>query len=110
MGGTIRATLTLAEHLAARHDVEIITLHRWRTDPFFPIDDRIRVRTLLDLRDDVRPGRLDAMLGRHNSRLVPRGERLWSQITLRGDYRAWRALRTLDTDVVIGTRPALNLL
>lgn len=110
MGGTIRATLTLANHLAARHDVEIITLHRRRTDPFFPIDDRITVRTLIDLREGVRPGRLEAMLGRHNSRLVPRSERIWPQVTLRGDYRAWRVLRTLDTDVLISTRPALNLL
>jgi glycosyltransferase involved in cell wall biosynthesis len=35
---------------------------------------------------------------------------MWSRITMRGDYRLWRALRTLDTDVLITTRPAFNLL
>jgi hypothetical protein len=110
MGGTIRATLTLANHLAMRHEVEIITLHRRRTDPFFPIDERISVCTLMDLRKGVRPGRLEARLGRHNSRLVPRSERIWPEVTLRGDYRMWRALRRLETDVLITTRPAFNLL
>jgi hypothetical protein len=42
MGGTIRATVSLANHLAARHEIEIITLHRWRSEPFFSIDDRQR--------------------------------------------------------------------
>lgn len=110
MGGTIRATLTLANHLAERHDIDIITVHRRRTDPFFGVDDRISVRTLMDVRKDARPGRLDATLSRHNSRLVPRSERIWPEITLRGDYRMWRALRTLETDVLITTRPAFNLL
>lgn len=108
MGGTIRATLTLANHLAERHEVEIITLHRRQAEPFFPIDERIAVRTLVDLRE--RPSRLDARLGRHNSRLVPRGDRIWSEVTLRGDYQLWRALRGLETDVLITTRPAFNLL
>lgn len=110
MGGTIRATLTLANHLATRHEIQIITLHRRRNDPFFPIDDRISIRTLMDLREEVRPSRLEASLGRRDSRLVPRGERIWSQVTLRGDYQIWRALRSLDTDVLISTRPAFNLL
>ena len=110
MGGTIRATLSLANHLAARHEIEIITLHRWRNEPFFAIDDRVSVRTLMDLRTGVRPGPLETRLGRHNSRLVPRSERIWSDVTLRGDYRLWRALRRLDTDVLITTRPAFNLL
>jgi glycosyltransferase involved in cell wall biosynthesis len=110
MGGTIRATLTLANHLTERHDTEIITVHRRRTDPFFGVDDRISIRTLMDVRKDARPGRLDATLSRHNSRLVPRSEKIWSEITLRGDHRMSRALRTLDTDVLITTRPAFNLL
>ncbi|WP_433463550.1 glycosyltransferase family 4 protein [Spirillospora sp. CA-128828] len=109
MGGTIRATVTLANHLADRHDIEIITLHRRRADPFFPIDERIGVRTLVDLREGVRPGRLQASLGRHNSRLVPRSDPAWSQVTLRGDHQMWRALRGLDTDVLITTRPTFNL-
>jgi glycosyltransferase involved in cell wall biosynthesis len=110
MGGTIRATLTLANQLATRHEIEIITLQRRQSAPFFPIDDRISVRTLMDLREGVRPGRLEARLGRHNSRLVPRSDRIWSEVTLRGDYQMWRALRRLDTDVLITTRPAFNLL
>lgn len=110
MGGTIRATVTLANQLAERHDIEIITVWRRQGDPFFPIDERIAVRTLMDLRPGARPGRLEAMLGRHNSRLVPRDDRMWSRITMRGDYRLWRVLRTLDTDVLVTTRPAFNLL
>lgn len=110
MGGTIRATLTLANDLARRHEVEIITLNRWRTDPFFDVDARITLHTLMDAREGARTGRLDAALGRHNSRLTPRSDKIWPQVTMRGDYHLLRALRTLDADVLVTTRPAFNLL
>jgi len=110
MGGTIRATLTLANELVRRHEIELINVARLRDKPFFKIDDRVRVRTLMDLREGAPTGRLDVVLGRYSSRLVPRQENVWSSITLRGDYRLWQALRTLDTDVLITTRPAFNLL
>jgi hypothetical protein len=110
MGGTIRATLTLANELARRHEIKIINVARLRDKPFFKIDNRVRVRTLMDRREGSPTGRLDVVLGRYNSCLVPRQENVWSSITLRGDYRLWQALRALDTDVLITTRPAFNLL
>jgi len=110
MGGTIRATLTLANELARRHEVEVISVVRLRDEPFFEIEDRVRIRTLIDLREGASTGRLDLVLGRYSSRLVPQEENVWSSITLRGDFRLWQTLRTLNTDVLITTRPAFNLL
>ena len=51
MGGTIRTVVTLANRLAEDgHQVEIISLLRRRPKPFFPIDERVTIRTVLDHR------------------------------------------------------------
>lgn len=50
MGGVVSATQNLAGALAARHEVEIIALRKVRDESYFPLDPRVSVRALTDLR------------------------------------------------------------
>src|SRR5579859_2189084 len=109
MGGTIRSNVILANYLAERHEVEIITVLRRREQPFFAVDPRITMRTLMDLRGG-KGNWLDAWLRRFDSRLIPRNDHTRRDVMLCGDLRLWHALRTLRTDVVITTRGGYNLL
>ncbi|MEU4827228.1 glycosyltransferase family 4 protein [Actinomadura sp. NPDC023710] len=109
MGGTFRSNIVLANYLAERHQVEIVTVLRTRESPFYPVDPRVGLRTLVDVREGARPGWV-ARLDRYRSRLIPRADPRRSDVPLRGDPRLWRALRTLRTDVLISTRVGLNLL
>jgi glycosyltransferase involved in cell wall biosynthesis len=111
MGGTIRATLNFAGHLARRHDVEIISGIRVRDEPFFPFPDGVKVTCL----DDRRPGatprllrRLRALLAARSSVLVTRHDRMYADASLWTDI-ALVAKLAGRTGFLIATRPALNL-
>lgn len=108
MGGTIRTTFTTAAHLAAEHDVEIISLYRTRERPFFPFPEGVRV-TVLDDRTSPR-GRAHRLLSRLPSVLTPVKDTSFRTVSLRTDLRLLSRLATLDCDVLIATRPSLNLL
>ncbi|MEV4251710.1 glycosyltransferase family 4 protein [Spirillospora sp. NPDC049652] len=107
MGGTFRSNIILANHLADRHQVEIITVLRCCEEPFYRVDARVRVRTMVDVRG--RSG-VCRWLDRCSSRLICRADPRRREVPLRGDPRLWRALRALRTDVLIATRSGLNLL
>jgi len=114
MGGTVRTCLNVAGHLAQRYDVELITVHRHRAEPFFPFPAGVKVRVVDDTRK--RPvrgwrGRLRHRLRAHPSALVfpadfllRRGCTLWTDLLLA------RTLWGIREGVVMGTRPGLNLL
>jgi glycosyltransferase involved in cell wall biosynthesis len=112
VGGTIRTTLTVAGVLAQRHEVEILSVVRRREQPFFAFPPDVRVTAL----DDRRPGALRwalrplrrALKARH-SVLMTRHDALYRQASLWTDVQLVRALRR-RSGVLIGTRPALNLL
>ncbi|WP_129842457.1 glycosyltransferase family 4 protein [Streptomyces sp. RFCAC02] len=104
IGGTIRTTFNLAQALAERHDVEIVSVFRHRADPVFTLGERVRMRGLVDLREEK-----DHPLHREPARVFPASEYRYGQYSRLTDQRIADCLRGLEADVVIGTRPGLNV-
>ncbi|MBX6769115.1 MAG: glycosyltransferase family 4 protein, partial [Actinomadura rubrobrunea] len=108
-GGTVRTVLNLAGHLARRHHVEIVSVVRRRAEPFFPVSPDVTVRFAEDRRVPP-PGRIARLLARLPSVLVPADDASFRTVSLWTDVCLLRALRGPAPDVLIGTRPSLNLL
>ncbi|MEU4537687.1 glycosyltransferase family 4 protein [Streptosporangium sp. NPDC023825] len=108
MGGTIRTVFNLAGYLAPTgHDVEIVSILKEAEEPFFPVDPRVRFR-FLDDRLVPRTG-LRGRLSRMPSRLIPPQEAAYHRFNVWTDLQLARWIRSVDTGVVIATRPGLNL-
>ncbi|WP_406496078.1 glycosyltransferase family 4 protein [Streptomyces sp. NBC_01604] len=107
IGGTNRTVINLAEALAVHHEVEIVSVFRRATATKFEISPRITVRALVDLR----PGSADrdAAGSDEPSEVVPRQEEFYAQYSRFTDGRIIRDLEKTTADVVVGTRPSLNL-
>ncbi|WP_018548752.1 glycosyltransferase family 4 protein [Streptomyces sp. LaPpAH-108] len=104
IGGTITTTFNLAGALAERHDVEIVSVLRNRDDPPLTLDPRVTVRPLVDLRTER-----DDPLHKEPARVFPAAEQRHGQYSRLTDERIARCLADTDADVVIGTRPGLNV-
>ncbi|MGI5249501.1 glycosyltransferase family 4 protein [Actinacidiphila glaucinigra] len=109
VGGTIRTTFNLAGALAERHEVEIVSVFRHREEPTFTLDPRVGLRHLVDLRPDSDTCDLKDPLYRTPSSVFPKGENRYEQYSVLSDRRIEAHLTSLDADVVIGTRPGLNV-
>ena len=110
MGGTIRAAHNLAGHLAAAgNDVEMLSAYRRREEPFMgAFAPGVKVTAL----DDQRPGaggRLARVLRTRSSVLMHPADVRYHDYSLWTDVQLVRRLRR-GAGVLIGTRPALNLL
>ncbi|MDT0437395.1 MULTISPECIES: glycosyltransferase [Streptomyces] len=104
IGGTITTTFNLAQALAARHEVEIVSVLRHREEPNLTLDPRVALRPLVDLRreaDDPRHHR--------PSRVFPRAEYRYRQYSELTDLRIGEHLAGTGADAVVGTRPGLNV-
>jgi glycosyltransferase involved in cell wall biosynthesis len=113
VGGTIRATFTLAGELAKRHDVEIVSVYRLRTaDPALTVPDGVRLRTLTDLRAATveRLPPLRRRLYEQPSRLFSSNDIRYRNFSLLTDVAIVRFLASVRDGILIGTRPGLNLL
>lgn len=100
LGGTVRTTLTTAEHTGA----EVVSALRLRRRPKLAFPDGVRVTGL----DDRRGAR--GLLARLPSVLVHPEDYAHPWCRLSTDVALVRWLRAQPPGVLIGTRPAFNLL
>ncbi len=113
MGGTIRAALNLAGHLAHHDRVEVLSAYRRVERPFmgdFP--PGVTVTALDDQRDDAPAGVegwLAARLRRFDSLLLTPADIRYADYSLWTDVQLVRRLRR-GRGVIVATRPSLNLL
>jgi glycosyltransferase involved in cell wall biosynthesis len=112
MGGTIRAAINLAGHLASAREVEIVSTYRRRATPYFAFDARVTVSAL----DDQRPGAVPWTLRPVRALLRRFSSAIYHHADLRsGDHNLWTDLQLVrllrrQRGVLIGTRPGLNML
>ena len=109
IGGTIRTTFNLAQVLAERHEVEIVSVFRHRDEPMLGAPAGVTMRHLVDLRKNS-----PEYDGNHPdytkpARVFPRGDGRWKQYSRMTDERLAAHLKNLRADVVVGTRPGLNV-
>lgn len=104
IGGTITTTFNLAAALAERHDVEVVSVLRHRERPTFALDPRVSLRPLVDLRREK-----DHPLHQRPAKVFPAAEYRYRQYSELTDQRVGEYLETTDADVVVGTRPGLNV-
>ncbi|NGO47761.1 glycosyltransferase family 4 protein [Streptomyces ureilyticus] len=109
IGGTIRSTANLSAAFADRHDVEVVSIHCFRDAPSLPFDPRVRVTSLIEMREG-NPG----YEGDHPLTKLPgtmfhyTGATGKLPYTALQDERIGGFLARTDADVVIATRPDLN--
>ncbi|MBB4933917.1 glycosyltransferase involved in cell wall biosynthesis [Lipingzhangella halophila] len=115
MGGTIRTVFNLAGGLAERHQVEIVSLVRHTEKPFFAVPDGVELKALTwigpyaEAHDN--PSRIDEWRERRPASPVPPSEfRRNRYLNVRTERVVRKLLRRTDADVVMGTRPGINLL
>ncbi|MCQ6554100.1 glycosyltransferase [Streptomyces sp. C10-9-1] len=109
IGGTIRTTFNLAQALAERHEVEIVSVFRHRDEPTMGAPSGVALRHLVDLRKKSPGYDGDDPLARRPARVFPRGDGRHRQYSRLTDARIAAHLAGLRADVVIGTRPGLNV-
>jgi glycosyltransferase involved in cell wall biosynthesis len=110
VGGTIRATFTLAGALADAHEVEIVSVIRAREGPALPPPAGVRLRALTDLRPSSLARRpLQRRLHEQPSRLISTNDRRYRSFSLLTDVALLRFLASVHDGILIGTRPGLNL-
>ncbi|MFE9023473.1 glycosyltransferase family 4 protein [Streptomyces sp. NPDC007808] len=104
IGGTITTTFNLAHALAERHEVEIVSALRHRERPNLTLDPKVALRPLVDLRHEK-----EHPLHLRPARVFPDSEYRHHQYSELTDQRIGAYLAATDADVVIGTRPGLNV-
>lgn len=111
IGGTERAAITQANMFAAHgHEVTVLSVYRDTGRPIFHVDDRVRLRYMVDL-PEAQSGTLVAdqvslMGGR--SWIIP--ARWDNQFCADSDAAVIIALRSISTDILVTTTPALTAL
>ncbi|MFI7010250.1 glycosyltransferase family 4 protein [Streptomyces sp. NPDC050145] len=110
IGGTIRATANMSAALAERHSVEVVSVHRVLDRTGLPFDPRVRMTTLIDLREDSPDHAGAEPLAQQPCAMYhERGTRTGRlAYTALHDERIAAFLDRTDADIVVATRPILN--
>jgi glycosyltransferase involved in cell wall biosynthesis len=109
IGGTIRTTFNLAGALAGHHDVEIVSVFRHREEPALRAPPGVGLRHLVDLRRKSPGYEGEDPEHARPAAVFPRGEGRYRQYSRLTDARIAAHLTSLQADVVLGTRPGLNV-
>ncbi len=109
IGGTIRTTFNLARTLVDRHDVEIVSVFRHHDEPLMGAPAGVTMKHLVDLRQHSPDFDGNHPDHRRPAKVFPRGDLRYKQYSRLSDARIAAHLRALETDVVVGTRPGLNV-
>ncbi|GAA2908169.1 hypothetical protein GCM10020221_00330 [Streptomyces thioluteus] len=109
IGGTIRTTYNLASTLAEHHDVEVVSVFRHRDEPVLAPSGKVRLRHLVDLRKGSPGYEGDDPEYERPATVFPAAEGRYKQYSALTDRRIADHLRSLECDVVVGTRPGLNV-
>lgn len=104
IGGTVATTFNLAGAPAERHDVEVVSVLRNRERPSLTPDPRVRLRALVKLRHEK-----DHPLHGRPAKVFPAAEYRHGAYSELTDRRIGTYLEAIDADVVVGTRPGLNV-
>ena len=107
MGGTVRATFNLADELALRHDVEVVSVFRHRNRPFLPHSDKVRLTHLVDLRPAAKKWWRFGFASRLEkpSTLFHPEERAYSNFNAESDRKWCSVVSTLNEAYSGGTQP-----
>lgn len=111
MGGVVSATQNLAGALVEKHDVEIVCLRKSRDASHFPLDPRVSVRVLTDLRPNSPVSDLDNPLVEEFPKLYdypPADKKPW--ISRLAELRLLDYLATTDSDVVVSSNPRISIM
>ncbi|GAA1081125.1 glycosyltransferase family 4 protein [Nocardiopsis metallicus] len=117
IGGTVRTVANQAAALSARHEVEIVSVFRHRAEPVLPVPAQVSLRPLVDIRQqgeqatgvDGRPLYEGSERAGLPPLLFPVEDGRSSTHSRLTDDRLEEYLATTDADVVVGTRPGLNV-
>lgn len=116
IGGTVRTVANQAAELSARHEVEIVSVFRHRADPVLPVPAQVNLRPLVDIRQQGGSAGAEGRTLYEGSERAGLPPLLFPVEDLRGgvysrltDDRLEQYLATTDADVVVGTRPGLNV-
>ena len=107
-GGIEKAICSMANLFAERHEVEILSVYKMQDKPAFPLDDRVRVRYLLD--DTPNRDEWKQAMAAHNVGGILKESVRAVRILREKKSAVIRAIRESTEGVLITTRPEDNVL
>lgn len=107
--GLHRTVINLANHLVEDHDVELISLHRPRQEPYFRIDPRVRIRVVRDQPGPGGPGWVRTRLDARRSFVVDPADFMFAKHSLWTDLQLVRVLQSLRPGVLVSTQVGFNV-
>lgn len=103
-GGVLTVVRHLAEDLAKRHDVEIVSVVRPRKQPVHPLPETVRIRSLVD----TGPWATDPDV-RRPSTFMPEDEPHYQAYSLATDRALEEFIPSVREGALVGMQPGVNL-